>query len=118
MDAFNLPNGPFSDVTLHMGRGDDALVGAGNGSAIYGNGGEDLVMVSGGELTLSGGEDDDTITTSSSGGSVVVGGSGNDAIEFNRGTAASAGDTIFGGVAGMMASMPRPRSMVARSPLW
>ncbi len=91
------PNGPFSDVTLHMRGGNDTLIGGGSNSAIYGNDGNDLINVAGGDLTLSGGLDNDTIITTSSGGSWISGGQGNDSILVTRSSHVSQGDTVWGG---------------------
>ena len=97
MGTYRLPNGPISDVTLHMGLGNDSIVGNATNSAFYGNEGADLLAISGGAVTLSGGAGNDMITMGSNGGSVAAGGSGNDEIEYRGFVHSTAADTIFGG---------------------
>ncbi len=97
MGPISAPGGPFSDATIHMGRGNDSIAGAATASAVYGNGGNDLIAVSGGLVTLSGGADDDTIIMTTSGGSELIGGAGNDAIQITRDANATGGDTLWGG---------------------
>jgi Ca2+-binding RTX toxin-like protein len=97
MGPISAPGGPFEDATIHMGRGDDLLAGAGTTSAVYGNGGNDFIEVAGGLMTLSGGADDDVIIMTSSGGSHLIGGLGNDGIQITRDGSETSGDTVWGG---------------------
>jgi Ca2+-binding RTX toxin-like protein len=97
MGPISAPGGPFEDATIHMGRGNDSLVGAGSASAVYGNGGNDLIQVVGDLMTLSGGDGNDTIIMTTSGGSQLVGGLGNDGIQITRSGTVTGGDTVWGG---------------------
>jgi len=95
MGDFDIPNGPFSDVTLYMGRGDDARIGAGSsgGSLVSGGTGDDVIEMNRSATptagdTIFGGDGDDIISaaTSFNGGAVdplvIYGGEGADTINI------------------------------------